>query len=283
MTVAPIANEAIATVVRFHDIRRLVELDRALFSLLKQTWCPVRAIIVLQNLPDHLTTIIELAKRLDWTAHGHHAPTVVNLSSAKEDARSELLNLGIAHAQERYFAILDCDDYLYPYAYEYLISGIRDRNAVIAFGNIAIKNKRVIDSFVYATSMNRSPLDGKSYSDLLFDNFAPIHSFVVDRSKISARDFRFNESLIRLEDYDFLLRICSKYPANFSTLSRYVGVYSHDIAGDNSVMVHATPPSPANQTAWYQARRQIWRLKCSIRAAARQIRAKEESCFVSGI
>lgn len=267
MSIAPVASEAIATVVRFHDIRRLVELDRALFSLLEQTWRPVRVIIVLQNLPDHLRAITELARRFDWSFQGHHAPTVVNLCSEKEDARSELLNVGIAHAQERYFAILDCDDYLYSHAYEYLISGIRDRDAVIAFGDIAIKHKRVIDSFVYATSMDRTTRDGNSYSDLLFDNFAPIHSFVVDRSKISARDFRFDESLIRLEDYDFLLRICSKYPANFSTLGRCVGVYNHDISGDNSVMVHATPPSPANQIAWYQARRHIWRLKCSIRAA----------------
>jgi hypothetical protein len=99
MIVSNMINEAINTIVRVHDPKRLVELDRALFSLLNQTHKPVKAVIVLQNLTSHIDTIAKLAARFDWLAHGHLAPIVVEFNSPEEDCRSDLLNLGIANSE----------------------------------------------------------------------------------------------------------------------------------------------------------------------------------------
>jgi hypothetical protein len=131
----------------------------------------------------------------------------------------------------------------------------------------------VIDTFVFATEMTRKNVDGRSYGDLLnatFEdllktNFCPIHSFMVDRSKISEDDLRFDARITRLEDYDFLLRVCSKYPISFATFNRCIGVYNYDIAGGNSVMHDLMPASTDNIRAWQQAQEHIFRLKSSIR------------------
>lgn len=56
-----------------------------------------------------------------------------------------------------------------------------------------------------------------------------------DCSRITVEDLRIQrKSKKRLEDYDFFLRICSKYPHTFETMNRYIVVYNYDIGGDNS-------------------------------------------------
>jgi glycosyltransferase involved in cell wall biosynthesis len=262
------SGSIVSVIVRFHDVKRLVELDRALFCLVNQTHRPVEAVIVLQNLAGQVASIKELAGRFDWLAYGHSAPVVVNHESSERDCRSQLLNVGVANARGRYLAVLDCDDYLYSYAYEHIIAGLCESGAAIGFGGIAIRYKRVIESFIYTTDAGGRNCDDKSYDDLFFDNFCPIHSFVADRSIISSDDLKFDDRLTRLEDYDLFLRICSKYRYNFKTRSKCIGVYNHDIAGDNSVLIETVRPTVENQNAWFRARAHTWRLKASIREAA---------------
>lgn len=262
-------RELISVIVRFHDLRRQVELDRALFSLANQTYRGVEAIIVLQDLSDHVYLIRKIADKFDWAAQGHAPPIVCCLRSNGTDSRSKLLNLGIAKASGRYLAVLDCDDYIYSYAYEHLLAGLRSSEAVISFGDIIIKYKHRLNNYVCNLGITRTNYSPKSYADLLYDNFCPIHSFLADRDKIGARDLMFNENLTRLEDYDFFLRVCSKYISNFKTREKVIGVYNYDICGDNSVMNGIVEPSLTNYQAWSQARRHIWRLKSKIRDASR--------------
>ena len=265
----PSSRPTISVILRFLDLKRVVELDRALFCLVNQTLKSVEAVIVLQNLADHASRIDELARRFDWHEYGHCPPVVVNHNSSESDCRSQLLNIGLANARGRYFAVLDCDDYLYSYAYEHVIAGLRDTGAAIGFGGIVIKYKRVIENFVYTTNAGEtSYCDNKCYTDLMHDNFCPIHSFVADRAIISVDDLKFDDRLTRLEDYELFLRICSKYRYNFNTRRKCIGVYNYDLTGDNSALIGTAPASAENQSAWFRARGHTWRLKASIRESA---------------
>lgn len=76
--------------------------------------------------------------------------------------------------------------------------------------------------------------------DLFRDNFCPIHSFVVDRSKTSEAELFFNERLQRAEDYDFLLRLCAKYKSDFSVIDTVVGDYYFKDDGSNTTELTAT-------------------------------------------
>ena len=61
--------------------------------------------------------------------------------------------------------------------------------------------------------------------DLFRANFCPLHSYVLDRSRIDPWDLAFDPTLSWEEDYDLLLRICAKYPSDFSLVTTQIGEY----------------------------------------------------------
>jgi hypothetical protein len=78
----------------------------------------------------------------------------------------------------------------------------------------------------------------------------------------------FDPTLTRMEDYDFLLRICSKYESCFAGRVKEIGVYNWDLKGGGSIEVHqdaTLPRSQENKRLWNEARRRLWRRKCTIR------------------
>src|ERR1044072_95632 len=259
----------IDVIVRVHDPKRSCELDRALFSLVNQSFCPVHPIIVAQDFSDSaLMELRGLINKHDWTFE-QISPTIINVKSAStEDQRSRLLNVGLAHTRYRFFGILDFDDYIYGDAYQYLISEALRDGAAIAFGGIEVNHVRVFSDHTYTWRKVRDAFHGQSLDDLLNSNFCPIHSFVVDRAAVDLGDFFFVENLTILEDYDFFLRICSKYKSNFQSRSRSIGVYNWRLEGGNSTeFFHGSAVNdPRNKLEWAKAVRRIWRRKCLIRS-----------------
>jgi len=258
------ASSGVDTIIRCHDPGRFAELDRTLFALLHQSYGPVHPIIVTQGFSDEpLHKLRGIAESHKWEQFGHTNPTIVNVPNANNaDMRAHLLNIGLLNVRSRYFAILDSDDYLYSYAYEYLVDELRRTSAAIAFGNISRKDVRAFNDFVYTRNHFSTPFIGNDLADLVIDNFCPIHSFVLDRSAVNAMDLRFDDTLARLEDYEFLLRICAQYPASFSSRKRTIGVYNWHLDGRASnQFAESDEKARTNLAAWNQARRQIWRLK----------------------
>lgn len=261
-------SRGVDTIMRCHDPNRLAEMDRALFSLLHQSYRPVHVIIVTQTFSKSSAKRVHaLVQSYQWEAYGHAYPTIVNVEAEEGlDVRARLLNVGVENLKYRYFAFLDSDDYMYGSAYEYLISEIVRSGVAIAFGNIVRKDIRAFNDFVYTRNRFTDQFRGNGLRDLAIDNFCPIHSFVVDRAVIEPADIRFVEELSRLEDYEFLLRICTKYSSLFSSRSQFVGVYNWHLDGRASnQFAQDGEKARVNRAAWNDARRQIWRIKCQLR------------------
>jgi hypothetical protein len=256
-------------IVRLHDPNRLLEFETALFSLLNQSFKPVHPIVVTQSFDAEATSRVQAAiDTLDWTERGHHCPTVLNVDAPPgQDIRAKLLNAGISRVRTRFLAFLDGDDYLYGHAYRHLVDRALASRAVIAFGSIVCKHVKVFNEFVYTSKTLKDVFKGNSLKDLLTQNFCPIHSFVVDRARVSPNDLTFNPELSRLEDYDFLLRLCSQYPAAFEGLDVVVGVYNWHLDGRGTIEFSGVDPVKVkeNRQAWNVARRHIWRLKTEFR------------------
>lgn len=228
-------------IVRFHDSQRIRELDRALFSLVHQTYRPITINVVTQRFSRDEIGALE-KHVLKYTALP--APAVFLISNFDYpdpvDARSTLINLGIrGSAKSRYLAFLDYDDVIYPDGYQTLIGSLLATGSTIAFGGVVCKNCQVSDAAIVVRTRERR-FKGEGLMDLFRQNFCPIHSFVVDRSKVAGEDLFFNERLHRAEDYDFLLRLCASYKSDFSRLDTIVGDYYFKDDGSNTTEFAAT-------------------------------------------
>lgn len=238
-----IGNEGVDTIVRFHDPRRISELERAVFSLVGQEYRPLRILLALQRLSD--AEVEEVQKRLAPLLALPDAPQLTILryqAPEPPDARSVIVNMGFEAATARYVALLDYDDVLYPEAYRMLVGRLRESDAGIAFGGIGVKRVDVYDGFIHIIGAS-NPFTGSGLADLFRQNFCPIHSFVVDRTRVPPSELRFDPALTIEEDYEFLLRVCASTPSDFSLVHAEIGAYFHKTDESNTSAGRLALPS----------------------------------------
>src|SRR5690606_455375 len=131
---------------------------------------------------------------------------------------------GMHAADGRYLAFLDYDDCIYPEAYSLLVAALSASHCAIAFGGIARKDAYVEDG-VTIVRHRQAAWGERNLHDMLHDNCSPIHSYVLDRSRLVTPYPAFDESLSKYEDYDFLLKICMRHASDFQLSGKIIGDY----------------------------------------------------------
>lgn len=250
------SDELVSVVIRFHDPGQLWRLDRCLFSLLGQRHASIEPILCLQAVSASDGERID--KMLDLLPWGESCrrPRIVNVESgAGVDARSKLLNVGIETATGRFLTFLDFDDYWYANALSHLHGRIRTTGAAIAFARVLRVQSFPFGFYDYNCAKTQ-PFVGKSMQELIKENFCPIHSFMLDAKVISKSDLHFDEALDVLEDYDFLLRIVTKYASDFEGVEKVVGEYQWRSDGSNTTPV-GVAVEVEKQKTWAAARAQL--------------------------
>lgn len=244
-------NKTLDTVVRFHDINRLPELQRCIFSLVGQNYRPLNIILTVQRFT--ASEIEETRQSLTPLLTGSCPPTleIQNWNQSEpRDGRGFLLNTGIKVAKGRYLAFLDYDDTLYPEAYELLVSNLKSSAAAISFASVQLMQVHVYDSFSYTVGpVDPPPFFGKDLWDLFKSNFCPLHSYLFDRKKIPPEVLKVNTALSIEEDYDLLLRVCSQVQSDFKLVETVIGCYCFKNDGSNTV---ATDGLDAQTSCLYQ-------------------------------
>jgi glycosyltransferase involved in cell wall biosynthesis len=246
------SNEQLDVIVRFHDVRRLHELDRAIFSLVSQDYRPLYIILVLQRFTqEEIAVTRKTLAPLEGFENARQIKVLNWNENEPPDGRSALINLGIKNANGRYIAFLDYDDVLYPEAYELLIGRLRTTQAAIAFGGICANRIEAFDAYCYVKNKT-FPFIGNNVLDLFRRNFCPIHSFVIDTTKIAREDLFFDPMISRAEDYDFLIRLCVKYASDFELSTTYIGAYYLKNDGSNTILTE-TATTAERVAAWEDA------------------------------
>lgn len=229
------SQDTVETIVRFHNPASFPELAAALMSLIAQSWRPLRVLLVTQRFtPDQLEALdIALAP---YRAIDPSAEIVVVPYTRRDglaDARSALVNAGIAQAQGRYIGVLDYDDTLYPDAYEILVRELHASGCAVACGGIAMKGVAISAAVPLGLGFARS---GRWFAqgpvDIFRNEFCPFHGMLLDRTRIAPEDLCLDEGLPVFEDYEWQLRLWARYPLSFAMIDRIIGDYR--LRGDGS-------------------------------------------------
>ena len=244
-------DKQVDCIVLLHNPNRALELGCCAFSLFGQTYRPVNIILAVQRFSE--SDIAAVREALCPILSLPDAPTLnmINWQQAEPaDARTELLNFGVSVCTGQYVGFLDYDDVLYPEAYELLVGRLETTRAAIAFASTRVMGADIHEGFVYAHSQITPTFHGESLRDLFRANFCPIHSYLIDRSKLVRDELSFDTTLTWEEDYDMLLRLCSAHRSDFGLLDKVIGDYYYKTDGSNTVP-HSTPPS-AQRVAEYE-------------------------------
>jgi len=194
-------NDLISIIIRTMPGREKF-LDKCLFILSGQIYKNIEPIIVVQKLKneDSLEKIETIASK--WKFYFSCFQLLSHTSA--QDARSHSLNLGMEMISGRYFAFLDDDDKLYPHHYSLLIENLKRTSYAWCYSDVVLAKYNEFGQLVSRTLPFKR--EGYSFLKHLCGNFIPIHSFVIDRHRVKDLG-KVDESLDRIEDYDFLLRL----------------------------------------------------------------------------
>lgn len=236
-------NQTLSVIIRFHQAERLPFLQEAIFSLAIQDWHDIETIVVLQNGTEELrSTVVDIIASQPWPAPPRYQVLVVPVAQGV-DGRSTLLNRGIARAAGRYLAFLDDDDFVYHHGYATLINQLVHGERAVAIGGCRRANIRYERNHWYVQSKDNFFSWGRTRFDLFSENFVPIHSYVLDRSRLGSFDIYFDDACPPLEDYDFLLRLFASFDPDFSQIDVPVCEYRIRMDGSNSIAyVPDAPP-----------------------------------------
>ena len=229
-------NETVTTIIRFHKNGNFGELERALISLQameKHIVCPY---IAAQDLDEEQKLLLQnLITRL-YKDH-HITPHIQYYVSpdGQGDLRSQMLNESLCNIKTRFAAFLDYDDILMPNAYHWLIERLIQTNMAIAFARVYLtlynsETGQIIKRYRYFNS-------GKNYDDFLKNNFAPIHSFMLDTSKLNFDNLLYRNDHKYMEDYCLLLQLVKDNNTDWRGVedNYYIGDYMHATDRDQTL------------------------------------------------
>lgn len=219
-------NNTISIVIRTMPGRERF-LDRCLFILTAQTYTDIEPIIVVQKRSEidsssSIESIISI-----WKSWFDHIQLLVH--TAAHDARSHSLNLGMNAAKGRYIAFLDDDDKVYPEHYANLVFRLQKSKYAWAYADTILATYNIDEQLISRTTPFKR--NGYSFLQHLKGNFIPIHSFLVDRHRVKPLE-KFDESMDRNEDYDFLLRLAYRHEPLY--VEKYSAEYAVRSDGTNT-------------------------------------------------
>ena len=243
-------DNLLSVIVRVHEKANLKYFDEALFSLAVQQYEPLEVV----NVGDfsQIAALENCAELQPWTSEmTWKVVSSIGVSGVLAgDNRSAKLNIGIRNSSGRYLAFLDYDDVVYQHCYQSLIDRLSSGTAALAAGGSRMAVRDSVTGFI-SDKQSQRHVD-VSKADLWHENMLSIHSFVIDRRRMIG-EILVDESLERLEDYFFLLKLSQTNDFDFALLSQPVCEYrvASSLASGSASYVAAQ--TPEEQAKWNHA------------------------------
>ena len=185
-------SNCISVVIPLYNNYQTIE--RAVFSVLSQSYSNWELIIVDDGSEDEGLSLIE--KMNDSRIRCYRLPHQ-NANVAR--------NYGIAHSNGRYIAMLDADDEWTENHLACSMDILQKENADGIYGSLILRGK--IDRLVATRVLQQD----ESWIDFLLSNGYAAQTSTLFMTSVSVKAILWDETLLRHQDYDFVVRYCRKY------------------------------------------------------------------------
>jgi lipopolysaccharide biosynthesis protein len=220
----------VTTIIRFHRDGDIELLRKALLCLASMNNCICKPLIAAQDLSysqlESLTTLLN-----DFLWNSDNPPEIIHYKcqNGHGDLRSKMLNEALHKVTTRYAAFLDYDDLLMPHAYEWMIQRLEETKKAVAFGRVYLT--RYNDATGEIVERLKAFEYGYSYEDFRRQNHAPLHSFMIDMSRVDISSVTYHENHKYMEDYYLTLQLFRRDNCDWTALAQniYVGDYIHSV------------------------------------------------------
>ena len=218
----------VTTVIRFHKSGDLELLRNALCCLVAMRECLVRPLIAAQDLTDlQFSALNQLLNDFSWSPRATPVVHQYHSYDGCGDLRSKMLSESLRRVDTQYAAFLDYDDLMMSHAYTWLIGRIKESRKAVAFGRVYCTAYECASGrFIERTKEYEY---GNGYDDFVNMNHAPLHSFLMDISKLDIENVFFYEDQRYLEDYFLTLQLFRRDNCDWESLAQnyYIGDYIH--------------------------------------------------------
>lgn len=172
-------------------------LSRAIESVLIQDGVDFEVIVVDDNDPES----IERTKTEKVMEKYQNNIKVKYIKHKKNLNGSTARNSGIKEAIGDYISFLDDDDFYYPNRLKKCLDNLKHNNFDIVYTDVIIIKHNIISGYINAL------LEGNLFKELLLDsNLFGTGSNLFIKKNLIEKNGGFDESLLRHQDYEFLLR-----------------------------------------------------------------------------
>lgn len=174
---------------------RISELERAVRSVLRQSWQAFEILVVDDGSDVDIKTVCDsfYDDRIRYFRNSDHT----NANVAR--------NRGIKEAKGEYIAMLDSDDEFLPGHLDRRVIKIKEWNCDGIFGSAYVDNSLTYDLFLSRPLRSNELM----INYLLSDGFAPTPSHFYKRA--AALEIMWDETMERHQDFDFTVRFSSKF------------------------------------------------------------------------
>jgi hypothetical protein len=254
----------VSCVIRFHNPAKLQELSLALMSLAGQTYEKIEPVVVLQDFSaTEEDALRKLCAKIPWP-DSFLDPVIVNLRGLGEgDHRAELATIGMKVRSGQFLCFLDYDDLIYGECYETLHKNLVYSGKVVACAGVVACDVEATPFGTYVLNKRRI-FENRGKYEFFLEHQYPIHSFLIDTSKIDSNLLVFDKGHSKNEDYAFMLRILSKYDWDLSAINQILVEYNMRVDGSNTIMSHSEGDS-AKWDSWLEAIKYVDDLKSNLK------------------
>ncbi len=219
-------NKTVSIILRTID-GRFDYLERSIFSIFCNSYEHKQIVLVYQGTDTEYFNKLKYFKNI---YPGLEFKIIQNPTD--KDERGKNLNIGIENSGGRYICFLDDDDVIYPNHLAKLVKTISETGRTWAYSQVCIDIER--DGYIIEKE-HKFKHKKFSYLKLWNNNYIPINTLLIDRSKINDKSLlSFSQSMKMYEDYAFLLKLGFYFEP--ATCPDVTCIYKIRMDGSNTVM-----------------------------------------------